>query len=175
MTIIQNPIRRQLTLFVQDNNGTIEKIRKKFNPVQYELIPAHVTLCREDEIELIEKVVQNIKSLRLDNQVKLIFDPVDRFQDGKGVLIPAKIENNEFHDLRRRILKGINDSPRQHRPHITLMHPRNSTCTDNIFNQIKQYTFPTEISFNKISVIEQKNGGPWTILEEFRLQVDGRQ
>jgi len=166
---IQNLTKRQLTLFVQDNNGTIEKIRREFNPVQWELIQAHVTLCREDEIEEIEVVVQNIRSLRIDNPLKITFDLVDRFQDGKGVLIPAKVANYKFDDLRKKVLKGINDSPRQHRPHITLMHPRNSTCIDNIFNQIKQCKLPMELSFDKISLIEQKNGGRWTVMEEFQI------
>ena len=44
-----NQRRIQLTLFIEENEAeTIEQIRKEFNPEQYELIKAHVTLCRED-------------------------------------------------------------------------------------------------------------------------------
>lgn len=165
----QHQTRRQLTLFVSGDNGTIEKIRSQFNPVQHKLISAHVTLCREDEIIHIDRVIKNIELIKSDDPLKITFDKVDRFEEGKGVLIPAKAENNEFHDLRKKILKGVCELPRLHRPHITLMHPRNSTCTDNIFNQIRQYKLPTELSFDKISLIEQENGGQWTIKKEFQI------
>ena len=53
-------IRRQLTLFVGEKDAiTIEQIRQKFNPLQFKLIKSHVTLCREDEIENLEQVIEN--------------------------------------------------------------------------------------------------------------------
>ena len=157
-------IRRQLTLFVE--NQTIEEIRVKFNPKQHALIPAHITLCREDELEDLEKVVRNIKSLKTFNQIRISFNEVIRFENGKGVLIPANEDNNDFHNLRNAILI----SPRKHLPHITLMHPRNSTCTDAIFEEIKSYQLPTTLFFKKISLIEQRDGGKWKILDEFTIQ-----
>jgi hypothetical protein len=53
--------------------------------------------------------------------------------------------------------------------HITLIHPRNSTCTDAIFEQIKELKFPTVLEFGKISLIEQRNGGKWNVLQEFNI------
>ena len=50
--------RIQLTLFVDPKEAvTIERVRQEFNPGQFKLIKAHVTLCREDEIQDLEKVV----------------------------------------------------------------------------------------------------------------------
>ena len=43
-------IRRQATLFLR-HRESVESIRRQFNPAQAELISAHVTLCREDEVE----------------------------------------------------------------------------------------------------------------------------
>jgi 2'-5' RNA ligase len=165
----QNRTRRQLTLFVQGDNGTIENIRKEFNPIQHKLISAHVTLCREDEIGSIDKVLENLKAVKLENPLKITFDTVERFEDGKGVWLPGSTANKQFHELRRRVLKGMNDTQRQYRPHLTLMHPRNSTCTDKIFDQIKGLELPTELFFNKVSLIEQENGGQWTIIDEFEI------
>lgn len=147
----------------------IEEIRRKFNPAQYELISAHATLCREDEITPIERVLENIKSIKFDQPLIIKFDTVDRFENGKGVWLPASRDNNQFQELRTEILKGISDIPRQHQPHVTLMHPRNSTCTDDIFCRIKKYELPTKLLFGKVSLIEQKNGERWTILEEFKI------
>ena len=56
--------RLQLTLFIdEDKSEMIEKIRKEFNPLQFELIKSHVTLCREDELDPIEQVIQNLEKL----------------------------------------------------------------------------------------------------------------
>ncbi|TKC12541.1 2'-5' RNA ligase family protein [Pedobacter polaris] len=164
-------IRRQLTLFIE--NETIEKVRVKFNPAQHALISAHVTLCREDELEDLDTIIANIKSLKINKPIRIIFNDVERFENGKGALIPACKEgtplvnhaNDHFHNLRDAILI----SPRKHLPHITLMHPRNSTCTDSIFEEIKSFKLPATLFFNKISLIEQKSGGKWKVLDEFSL------
>jgi 2'-5' RNA ligase len=163
--------RRQLTLFIAGQNEAIEKIREEFNPEQYHLIPTHVTLCREDEIELVEKVIENIKSISWDKPLRIEFNLPERFENGKGVFIPAKMDNPDFYELRKAILNGLNEFPRKPLPHITLMHPRNSTCTDIIFEQIKKYELPTELIFDKISLIEQHNGEKWIIIEEFPIIV----
>ena len=162
-------IRIQLTLFISNQNELIEKIRAEFNPVQFKLIPAHVTLCRENEIEHIEKVIENIISLAPGNPLRIEFDKVERFDNGKGLLIPAKSENTDFNELRKSILKGLIEFPVDHHPHLTLMHPRNSTCTDEIFNQILNYNLPTELNFDTISLIEQSSGGPWKIKNQFPI------
>jgi len=166
---VANTIRRQLTLFVnKDDAATIEAIRSKYNPKQRELINCHVTLCREDEIENIDGVLHNLAKL---NEKPLIihFGRVTRFNDGKGVLIPATNENEAFHELRKQVLKRLNDNPGRHEPHITLMHPRNSTCTDKIFEEIEQVNLPSQLIFNSISLIEQVDGGQWKILKTFKI------
>jgi hypothetical protein len=58
-----NNIRRQLTLFLEEIPAeNIETIRSNYNPRQRELINCHITLCREDEIENIGKVLDNLSS-----------------------------------------------------------------------------------------------------------------
>lgn len=162
--------RIQLTLFLNEQESeSIEKIRREFNPIQYELIKAHVTLCREDELEQLEKVMKNLTGLD-HGHVAIDFGAVARFSDGKGVFIPAIGEKKPFQNLRARILQGVIDKPRIQEPHITLMHPRNATCTDEIFEQIKQCNFPNKMVFQKISLIEQTNGMRWNILEQFDLK-----
>ena len=162
--------RRQLTLFIYEPNGAIEKIRAAFNPGQFNLIPAHITLCREDEIEPIEPVIENLKSTCLTGPLRIEFGPVERFGDGKGVFLPGKLENPGFDELRKDVLNGIIGFPRNHRPHITLMHPRNSTCTDELFERIKEYTLPAVLIFDTISLIEQRDCRPWTVLEQFPIR-----
>jgi 2'-5' RNA ligase len=163
-------IRRQLTLFVgQKDAETIEQIRQEFNPRQFELIKSHVTLCREDEIENLEQVITNLLFLT-QTEIVIEFGEITRFDNGKGLLLPAKTDNVEFQELRKQTLVGQSNNTRKQEPHITLMHPRNSTCTDNIFEQIEKLSLPKKIKFDRISLIEQKDGEQWKIIQEFDLK-----
>lgn len=164
---VTNNIRRQLTLFVDEKDArTIQLIRQKFDPLQFELIKAHVTLCREDEIQNLDQVIINLFSLK-QNEFVIEFEKVTRFDNGKGVFLTATNNNGAFHELRKRTLFGLIDNLNKPEPHITLMHPRNSTCTTDLFTQIEKVSFPTKLKFRKISLIEQHDGGPWKILQEF--------
>jgi 2'-5' RNA ligase len=162
--------RIQLTLFIPKNDAeTIESVRKEYNPLQYELIKSHLTLCREDELVEIEKVILNLENLN-QTCIDIHFGAVVRFDNGKGLMLSGMGNNEQFQNLRKLILEGIIEDARRHEPHITLMHPRNSTCTDDIFIEIKNNSFPNKISFNKISLIEQEIGMPWKIIKEFELK-----
>ncbi len=162
--------RLQLTLFADKKEvEEIEKIRKRFNPSQSGLIDCHVTLCKEDEIQNIEKVFENL-SVFDQQTVTIYFDQVARFENGKGVLIPATVDNHEFYQLREKVLKGLDISNiRRQEPHITLMHPRNSTCTDEIFDAFKKINLPAQLIFKSVSLIEQVDGGQWQIIKIFNL------
>jgi 2'-5' RNA ligase len=162
--------RRQLTLFIEPKDSeTIEHVRTKFNPLQSAIIKSHVTLCREDEIENIERVLANLSRL-LEALLSIVFENAVRFEEGKGALIPSKGDNTKFQALRTIILQGVVDIPRKHAPHITLMHPRNSTCTDEIFDQISKMYFPVRLIFQKISLIHQAENSPWKVIREFDLK-----
>lgn len=161
--------RIQLTLFVDEKqSAAIERIRQKFNPLQYRLIRAHVTLCREDEIESFDNVLYNLTSQVLP-KISICFGKVTRFSEGNGVLLPVNDNLHSFRTLRSQVLYGIIEAPRNHEPHITLMHPRNSICTDEIFQQIIKINLPTIITFGKVSLIEQVEQEPWKIIQEFDL------
>lgn len=162
--------RQQLTLFIRPEDASaIESIREKYNPEQQRLIAAHVTLCREDEIENLDPVLHNLQQLAAA-PISIQFGSVTRFDDGKGLLIPAKGMNDAFDQLRLQILAGTNTKVRQHEPHITLMHPRNSTCTDEIFEQVSEVKLPESFTFNSIALVEQINGGRWGIVHMFTLK-----
>jgi len=161
--------RRQLTLFVStDEAKVIEEIRKKYNPIQHRLIAAHITLCREDEIEHWETIEQNLITLK-QLPLTIYLEEVKRFAEGKGLFIPAKEQQKAFDVLRKVILKGAIEQPRKHHAHLTLMHPRNSTCTDATFNEIKALRLPKYLVFDTITLIEQENGGVWQKLKTYTI------
>ena len=162
--------RKQLTLFVAKNDAyQIEFIREKFNPEQHKLVNCHVTLCREDEITNLENVLENLRILDLP-PITIQFAKAIRFDNGKGVLLPGANNNNEFHQLRQKILGDVNNPIRIHLPHITLMHPGNSSCTDGIFETITKASLATYLKFQTVSLIEQIDGGQWQTIRAFNLK-----
>lgn len=161
--------RKQLTLFVPKPQATaLEALRARYNPLQKALIDSHVTLCREDELQELETLLQRLRELTLPT-LSISFGPVARFENGEGVWLPASGNLELYYELRARILGEEAASRKRPLPHITLMHPRNSTCSDAIFEHFKQAELPGAIVFSAITLIEQVNGGPWSILEEFPL------
>jgi hypothetical protein len=166
---VTDKIRRQLTFFLEQNDTEIiEKVRQLFNPRQFELINAHITLCREDEIENIEQVILNISKLK-EREIIFQLEKPKRFDDGKGVYIKILNGGKKFNNLRQKVLKGVINNPRDQIPHITLMHPRNSICTDDIFEKISNEKFPASICFKKIYLIEQNNDEKWNVIKFFNL------
>lgn len=162
-----NERRIQLSLFVEGQaSEAIERIRREYNPAQYALIKCHVTLCREDELVDIETVLHNIHQLPAW-QLTLTFGRPIRFAEGKGVMIPALGSQEAFQQLRKDVLKGVLENPRLHQPHLTLIHPRNATCTDELFDFISGCAWPSQLEFRKLSLIEQNKGGPWQSLATF--------
>ena len=103
-----------------------------------------------------------------EKAITIRFEKPTRFDNGKGVYLKSD-DTQEYDKLRQQILKTIIDEPRKQIPHITLMHPRNSTCNDKIFEQISNEKFSLNYTFNEISLIEQENGGKWKLLKNFSL------
>ncbi len=161
--------RLQLTLFLHGQAPVIEEIRVRYNPLQAQLIAAHVTLCREDELAQLELIKDNLSRLQLPWPLVIHFGPPQRFNQGKGVLLTAVGDLTDFAHLRRLVLAGTNSAPREHQAHLTLMHPRNSACTDEIFAQLLNYTFPSALTFSRVCLIIQTDQQPWKPLDEFSL------
>lgn len=164
-----NEQRKQLTLFIEEGVADpIEQLRKTFNPLQYVLIKAHVTLCREDELGQMDQILANLKRLKPGN-LFIDFGAPIRFAEGQGVLIPARGDYTAFRNLRSELLDGTYIQLKDHAPHITLMHPRNSLCTDELYEHIRQIPLPKRIEFKTISLIQQAFGQPWVTMNEFKL------
>ncbi|SDD69153.1 2'-5' RNA ligase family protein [Niabella drilacis] len=162
-------IRRQLTLFVNAGEAReLEQVRKEFNPAQYRLIKSHVTFCREDEIEDLPLVLSNLQQIH-PSGIAVHFGPPVRFDHGLGVMLPASGSNAPFHQLRLQVLSGVAVPVKRRQPHITLMHPRNATCTNQIFYVIQKTPLPTTLKFDNICLIEQVDGEPWRVLEKYEL------
>ncbi len=161
--------RRQASLYLSGVDQ-IEEMRSCYNPVQAQLIPAHVTLCREDEVGD-WSAFQTRTSNALPIDITIGFgSPV---RDGHLVFMPAVSGIEQFDKLRSTLLGKESGRPRKQLPHITIIHPRNGKCTDAAFEAIAGRLQPFTITIRKIFLIEQIDGGPWIPFAEFGSVANG--
>ena len=147
----------------------IETIRRKFNPIQFKLIKSHITLCREDEIEDLSRIQNNLENIDM-HDFELQTKGLKRFSEERGVLISVTDEERKLLKLRELVLQNESSVPREYKAHITLMHPRNSTCDDEVFKEIQKIELPQKLSVETISLIEQEIGKEWKTLKEYKLK-----
>ena len=150
-----------------DGFPDVEELRQRFNPAQANLISAHVTLCREDEVQDWCALEQQLRAI---GPIELTIEFGMPIREDNLVLLPCVGSTAQFDDLRRQLLLHTGREPRKHLPHVTLIHPRSGVCTDDIFKQITASSAPFGVSFREVSLIEQRDGGPW-----YRLAVGAGQ
>ncbi len=163
-------LRRQLTLFVSDPaRATLEAIRARLDPVQHRLIPAHVTLCREDELAAysVDELGARCREVR-PAPITLTFGAPEPF-DGHGVLLPCIAGQPEFQRLRVALLGT--DQIRAHRPHITLAHPRNPRAPENLPATWASLNTPITMTLTRLALIEQHGASAWETLFEIVLST----
>lgn len=158
------PTRRQLSLLVPEaERSVIEPIRQRLDPIQHSLIPAHVTLCRDNELPEPRDLTRRLR--RLEHfAVTLGFDQPIELPDG-CVLLRATTGADEFQALRRSIL-GADASLGG--AHLTLLHPRNATGALHDLRAISRAVAGLEIRFQTIAIIEQSGCEPWQVRAEFK-------
>jgi hypothetical protein len=155
-------IRRQASLYLPEVPH-IESLRTRFNPVQAQLIPAHVTLIREDEVIDWCDLRPRIDAI-LPLQLQLGFGAPRR--EDHLVYLPVVAGQDQFDELRRRLLNHSLSPPRKQSAHVTIIHPRNGVCTDAAYQEIVSLLKPFTLEFCDIALIEQVDGGPWMRFEE---------
>jgi hypothetical protein len=150
--------RRQVSLYL-NGQSDIEALRSRYNPMQARLIPPHVTLCREDEVTDWGNLQNRLELLR-PFEIAITFGvPV---REDNFVYLPVLEGLEVFQSFRRAILSK---EARIHFPHLTLIHPRNGICTEQIFADIsKTITEPFPYTFREVRIIEQEDGGIWNVI-----------
>lgn len=160
--------RVQLSVFVPPSSAeALEQVRRQLDPVQASLIPAHVTLCREDELEAIDlttldAIVASVHATPL----RLTFGGPEVFQ-GHGVLLPCIEGEDRFHELRCQLLGSRN--VRRHAPHLTLAHPRNPWAPLNTPANRDAIQAGMVITFDEVQHIQQVAAMPWRVIARHAL------
>jgi len=162
-------IRLQLSLYVAEPEAqAIEAMRARLDPIQHALIPAHLTLARDRDIEIRPGANwrERIADLR-EPALQLRFGAAEAFHE-HGVLLRCIGGGDRFDLLRAHVL-GPSALPLA--PHITLAHPRNPKAPGNsLAFALEQLPTPLELRFDTLNLIEQRDGGRWQLLARARLR-----
>lgn len=158
--------RRQLSLYVPDESAPpIEAVRRVLDPIQHALIPAHVTLCRDEETAQLTSAAIT-EALAGAEPITLAFGRAIAF-DGHGILLPCTSGAEDFANLRERLLGS--GPLRTQTPHITLAHPRNPRAPGNALARALELPAEISITFFAVNLIEQNASESWRVRESFDL------
>ncbi len=160
--------RIQLSLFVPPPiREEIEAVRRLLDPVQAALIPAHVTLCREDELEGVDAESLRARLIAAKTEpITLCFGAPERFQS-HGILMPCIAGGSEFEHLRRVLLAS--GTVRHQAAHITLAHPRNPKSPYNRMSVANRLPGTLTLKFTAVQRIQQVGSAMWQVLEQNSL------
>ena len=153
------PTRRQLSLFLPEAQRLlVERIRLRLDPIQHALIPAHVTLCRDDELPYLQQLTQRLDRLE-PFLITMKFGEPQELPDGCVLLRPS-LGLEEFQALRQSIL-GL--SAPAYGAHLTLLHSRNASGAVHDLTAIARELADLVVTFNTVSLIEQHGCDPWQV------------
>jgi hypothetical protein len=159
--------RKQLSMYVpRDAARDIEAVRRVVDPIQFSLIPAHVTLCREDELGDLASVRARLRSAPF-GPLTLRFGRPSAVS-GHGLLLECVEGEGRFRALREYLLAP--SLVRERKPHITLAHPRNPRSAGNSPGNTSALPDVIEVTFPNVHLIGQERGGPWRLLESYELR-----
>jgi 2'-5' RNA ligase len=167
-------LRTQLTLFVAPpESAPLEALRHRLDPVQAALIPAHVTLCREDEIAALASDTLLDRVRRWPHgPLTLAFGAAQRFQ-GHGALLQGEQGLQPFQQLRQWLL--ADPAARVHHAHLTLAHPRNPRAAGNTDAALAAAPPALQLRFSQVALIQQTGAQPWRRLWQAPLGGQGGQ
>lgn len=160
--------RDQLSLFLGGPGAqALNACRALLDPVQARLIPAHVTVCREDELQELPAGGLAALTARLHGSapLDLQFGAPERF-GGHGVLLPCTAGQAGLDALRRRLLGR--DDVRAQPAHITLAHPRNPRAPGN-GDALPERLAVSSWALTDLRWIRQVDGGVWATVARFSL------
>ena len=150
--------RRQITLYVPHaERARIEQLRERYNPIQFSLINAHVTLCRDEEVCDWPNLLTRAQQI---HAIDISLEFGSPIKEGDLVYLPVAGTTDDFDNLRIRLLEDPNC--RIQEPHITIVHPRNGTCNGEQFEKICEvFSANFTIPFRSFTFIQKHGAEPW--------------
>jgi hypothetical protein len=161
--------RRQLTLFLSmPAKGIVDHVRQHLDPSQFARIPAHITLCYDDEIQDWAQVSACLGAIAPEEiRFDFTIEGARSFEaEGKGIYLSTS-ERSGFFELARSRLLATSCSRRSHvKPHITLLHPRHAIDREHGWTLIDATVFPDCTAIHQISLVEFRESR-WSVVHTF--------
>ncbi|MDM4767884.1 2'-5' RNA ligase family protein [Pelomonas sp. SE-A7] len=156
-------LRRQLSLYLSGPETLlVERARGLLDPLQQSLIPAHLTLCREDELgDLAEPdgLLQQLSAGADFPVLDLVLGAPRQFHE-TGWLLPCVQGAEAFARLRSQLLGR--EPAREQQAHLTLAHPRNPAPSASALAQaLPLLPDRLPIRLDRLRLIEQRGAGRW--------------
>lgn len=156
----------QLSLFVAEpERSVIDEVRKKYDPRQHANIPAHVTLCRDNEVDDWCRLKRKLAEFS-EASLQFIIDEVEELSD-RCILMRLRPPATSFHELREHLLGNDCSSTI---PHITLLHPKNAQGNSPL-ERIRNETLPTVVHFSEINLIIRTESGVWRMKSTYPIGI----
>jgi hypothetical protein len=156
-------MRRQLTLFLPpEQRAVVEPFRQRLDPRQHALIPAHVTLCRDDELADWPTLERRLSDLGAFSLTLRFGAP--QVLPGGCILLRPTHGAEQYQELRRFLLGS---SAPIHGAHVTLLHPRHATGATPDLTEIATALAGLTATIRTIALIEQHDSNPWQLLREY--------
>jgi hypothetical protein len=167
----QGAPRQQRSLWLRpEEAAAVERLRAVLDPVQRALIPAHVTLCRDEETAALS--LPNLRQRLAEACIRpfaLRFGAPQPL-GAHGWLLPCVDGASSFQALRRCVLGGLPGQV-QH-AHLTLAHPCNPRAAGNPPGRVPVFAGGYRIWLDAVYWIEQAPPAPWRIVQ--RMPLPGR-
>ncbi|MCX6316551.1 MAG: hypothetical protein NTW29_04630 [Bacteroidetes bacterium] len=144
----------------------IEWVRGTYDPEQTKKWPVHLSLCLDHEVDHSDQIARNLSFLYLLPVTLKFISPVS-FANDYGIHIPLENDQEAFHTLRTKILKGISDEPVPFNTSITLIDPRSGIHVADIYPEIRKMDFPSTIIFDACNQYRTRGNEAWELVNQF--------
>ncbi len=162
-------MRKQICLFLpSQERETVDFVRSRIDPIQFKLIPAHITLCYDDEVDNWDILVNRLENTT-QKKFSISFAKPKLFVEG-GYYLPYVGEANQYFELREYLLGNSEKRRINVKPHITILHPKN--IKDNSHKNVIEIFNKTleEVEFDTVSFIGKETNKPWEVINEYKLR-----
>ena len=149
----------------------IDHVRQRMDPVQFAKIPAHVTLCYDDEIQDWNYVAGCFEALAPEGiRFNFTVEGARSFAaEGKGIYLGIAEQSGFYTLARSRLLATSSSARKQVRPHITLLHPKHARDGADGWTLVDSMGFPERILIHQISLIELRESA-WTVVRVWGIK-----
>jgi hypothetical protein len=166
-------VRVQGTLFLPDPAGAvIDDIRRRWDPVMAELVPAHVTVAYEiDDPAGFSRRLVEVATVMAPLRFALTHAACWGSSPAGGIYLAV---DDSFGDIAglRRSLRIADPTGVAYTPHVTLVHPRSAHRAEEAWTVLRALRVDQPVTVHDVALVQNAGRG-WDVVE--RVPLLGRR